>query len=77
MFEGDANVEIRFGVGRLWQTQTAAEDTVNVLNVRGLATLKQDEGWRRTVLVKLSDGRIGTFSGFASEQARDDYGSKI
>jgi hypothetical protein len=77
MFEGDSGIEIRFGVGRLWQTRKPAEDIVNVLNVLALASLKQVEGWRRTVLVKLSDGRIGTFSGFGSEQARDEYASKV
>jgi len=77
-FDGNLDAQPAYGAGRLWQTQTKGEGLVQMIERSGVpALLQQVKGWRRTVLVQLQDGRIGTFSAFASAESRDQYGATV
>jgi hypothetical protein len=77
-FDGNLDAQPAYGAGRLWQTQTQGQELVQMIERSGVpALLQQVKGWRRTVLVQLQDGRIGTFSAFDSAQSRDQYGATV
>jgi hypothetical protein len=77
-FDGNLDAQPAYGAGRLWQTQTKGEELVQMIERSGVpALLQQVRGWRRSILVQLQDGRIGTFSAFDSAESRDQYGATV
>ena len=76
VLNADSNYEPRFGMGRLFTTESTAAEVVETIKKSRSGT--QDDAARpRTVIVQLPNNRVASFAVYDSEEMRDRHTAAI
>jgi hypothetical protein len=75
--DADIQYQPAFGMARLFPTQATAAEVAEVIKKSRAGTQYDPAGRARTVIVQLSDGRVGSFAAYDAEEKRDRHTAAI
>ena len=76
VLNADIQYEPAFAIGRLFATAATAAGVTETIK-KSRAAAQDDASRPRTVIVQLDDGRVGSFSAYASQERRDQHTAAI
>ena len=75
--DADVQYQPAFGMARLFPTQATAAEVAESIKKSRAGTQYDPAGRARTVIVQLSEGRVGSFAAYDTEEKRDRHTAAI
>lgn len=74
--DADIQYEPAFGMARLYATQATATQVIETIK-KARAEMQEARSGIRTVIVQLTDGRVGSFAAYESQEKRNQHTAGI